>query len=402
MKGKGTVLAAAFLLASNCIGVGYYAIPILTGSAGLWPGLLMGFVVWLYLLIMGLFYLEGILISPPGANVATLSRHFLGTFGFWFVSIPFLILSFYFLGSSISLSGEVLHHIMLHQLGLDIPSFFFILFFCLLFGVIVYLGMDISLRLNVILFSALILTFFLMLGLGAHKVSSENLITKQWYLVFFSVPLLISSYSYQTILPSLVSYFKKDVKKMVQTIGIGMLFPLIVYSLWQWLTIGSSDTGTLWKAYETKQPIYQGLMLLKESLTFETILWFMSLFAVITSILTNGIVLVDYFTDAFKCPEAHEKTKKRISIVCLVFLVGCLLSLIFPLFLEELINNFIGWSEVIFNGIFPLWLVVRARYVLQLPTTQLVPGGKWTISILVVATFFLIYLVGIGLIQTNW
>ncbi len=393
MKRHGNVLSAAVLLAGYTIGTGFYAIPVGAGPAGFFPAAVTLLAVWLYLLSTGLLYMEAILISPDGANMTTISRNIIGLSGMLIASTAFIIINYIYISNFYTLSTEVLYFL------LPIPKAWYFLGITLIFGGIVYCGTYASDRLNFILFIGLLIAFIGTAYLAAHGIKLENLKNREWYLVVFSVPIIITALDYQSMLPTLATYLKKDPKRLVRMIIFSMLFPLAVYLTWILVTIGSTTRGVLWAAFETSSSrIYQGFKLLSGTKEFELFFHFTSLFATATSLIATGLALVDFISDAFKIPLEKRVGLKRFYACLATYIPSLCASVLIPTFVASL-EPLLGWAEVIFNGVIPIWLATRARYILKLGVKRLLPGGKAMIIILIVASFFLVYLEGVHLLH---
>jgi hypothetical protein len=103
----------------------------------------------------------------------------------------------------------------------------------------------------------------------------------------------------------------------------------------------------------------------------------------------------DFLSDAFNIPVKKRAGIRRLLACGAVFLTGFLLTVIFSPQVLSKTDYLVGFSEVVFTGAIPIWLAVRARYILNLDMKHILPGKKWLIITLGIVTFFLIYLEGI-------
>ncbi len=392
MKREGSVLSAALLLAGYCIGIGYYAIPIVAGPAGFFPAVIMIILVGLYLLATSLLYLEAILISPDGANLTSIAYKIIGPVGMVIGVISFSILNYLFISNFYNLFSHfftelVPIHVAWVYLGIT-----------LVFGGVVFLGTYASDRLNFILFTGFLVTFCVTVILSSKGVRIGNLMNRQWYLVSFSVPAILAALDYHSMLPTLSTYLKRNPKRLVTMTFISIFISYTVYISWTWLTIGSTTRGILWEAFESSHfAVGQGFLILAESHKIKMVFETMTLFAIATSLIATGLAIVDFLSDAFKIP-----LEKRVGLnrfyACLGTFIPCLLmSILIPGLIAS--DFLIGWAEVIFNGVIPIWLATRARYILKLDIKHLLPGGKAMIVLLIIASFFLVYLEGVHLLK---
>jgi len=398
MKRRGNILSAALLLAGACIGTGYYAIPVSAGPAGFFPAAVMTLIVWIYLFATGLLYLEATLACPDGANVISISKRLVGRTGMVIAAISFVIINYFFLSNFYFLGRDFLSHFFEYWLHLTIPKVWFLLALTVIFGGVVFWGTYAASRLNFILFIGMFVAFFGAIFIGAEGVSAENLLSRQWYLVIFSVPIIVTAIDYQSLIPTLSTYLNRDPKRLVKMIFIALLFPLVMYISWIWLTIGSTPRGELWQAYEQKKPIYEGFLILSGRTPFQFFFHFTSFFAIATSLIATGLAATDFLCDAFKIPVEKRTGSLRLYACSGVYVPGLLICILIPIAALQSMGYLVGWAEVIFNGAIPIWLATRARYILKLEMKKILPGGKVVIFILIIATFFLIYLEGVHIL----
>lgn len=119
----------------------------------------------------------------------------------------------------------------------------------------------------------------------------------------FSLPLIVTAFSYHGTLPTIVSYLNQDSKKIRVAIFAGSGITLVLYIFWQYVMLGiiplagESSLSTALEADKTA-------MLFLEKVTGSS--WVgkwgaaFSFVALTTSFLGVSIGVVDFFIDAFK------------------------------------------------------------------------------------------------------
>src|SRR5690606_23929115 len=58
-------------------------------------------------------------------------------------------------------------------------------------------------------------------------------------LLWITLPLLITSFGYHTVLPSMRTYLKSDKKSLNTVLFIGGSIPLVIYLIWEAITLGT-------------------------------------------------------------------------------------------------------------------------------------------------------------------
>ena len=112
------------------------------------------------------------------------------------------------------------------------------LFFTAFFGWIVYLGTRPVDLFNRILMAGLIITYLGMIGLGISRIEPSLLLHWAPGFMLTSLPILVVSFGFQNMIPSLTAYMKGDLKRVRLTILGGSAIILLVYVIWSLLVLG--------------------------------------------------------------------------------------------------------------------------------------------------------------------
>lgn len=375
-QGKGTLLGATLLVAGTAIGGGMLALPVATGEAGFFPSLLLMVLGWAFMTTTALLLAEVNLSMEPGVHVITMASRFLGRPGRIIAWIFFLFISYASLvaytaggGEFLRAASEVLFHVKLTA----VQS---ILIFTAIFGCIVYCGNLVVARVNTVLVIGLVLSYVLLVTLSASYVDGRNLMRVEWHGLTRAVPLMLTIFSFQTIVPSLTIYLKRDGKKLRKSIIFGTTISLLIYIIWQWLVLG---TVLVDGEYGLAEALAQG----KGATEFLRIAvgnnWIGALadsfafFALVTSFLGIALGLIDFWADGLKMKRGG------ISEVKLGLLVA--IPVLFIVFTME--RAFLialdcsgGIGDAVLNGIFPALLLWVARYKRHIISDYHFPGGK--------------------------
>lgn len=113
-------LVTSFVIASFILGVGFIALPVGVYLSGFFPGLLSAIFISLFTIASGYLYLEATLACPEGANMMSISRELIGSFGTWTGSVLLIythyavLVSYYLL--TIPMLSEMLEPILGYSL----------------------------------------------------------------------------------------------------------------------------------------------------------------------------------------------------------------------------------------------------------------------------------------------
>lgn len=388
MQKKGSILGATLLVAGTCIGGGMLALPVATGAAGFFPSLLMMFVGWVFMTTTALFLAEVNLWMDKGAHVITMASRFLGPLGKAAAWVLYLFIGYASLVAYTAGGGELFATGLHYLLGWEISIPWAVVLFVALFGTIIYLGNVIIGRVNTILMFGLILSYILLIGIGAPYVQWRALLRNSWGNTLIAVPLLLTIFSFQTIVPSLTIYLKQDAKALRRSIILGTTTALLFYGIWQWLVLGTvlldGDQG-LAAALAMGKPATEFLGVSVGSPWLGAVADFFAFFALITSFLGIALGLFDFLADGLKIK------RNRVGNIALGLLVA-LPTLFFALQMERCflraLDSSGGIGDALLNGLFPALMLWIGRYKENLVSEYKTPGGKPVIILIMLYSLF--------------
>ena len=363
-----SLLGGAMIIAGTAIGAGMLANP--TSTAGIWfvGSAIILFYTWFCMTTSGLMLLEANLHYPTGASFDTIVTDLLGKRWNFLngLSVAFVlyILTYAYItsGGSItenainSLQGEI-------QISRSIGS----LLFCLVLGLFVWFSTKAVDRLSTILIGGMIIAFFLsttglLSSVNSHillDIQNKNATAHLPYLLT-ALPVCLVSFGFHGNVPSLVKYYNRDGRRVMQSIFIGTLLALFIYILWQMAVQGnlprdkfapviakSGDVAALLEALSAYIPIQYISIALN----------FFAYMAIASSFLGVTLGLFDYIADLLKLPDTPWGRAKT---ALLTFLPPLLLSLQFPYGFVIAIG-YAGLAATLWAAIVPALLVKASR-----------------------------------------
>ena len=314
-------LGSILLISGTTIGAGMLGLPVTTGFAGFFPTLIFLFLFWGYMLITAFLYLEANLSVKGNVNLITMAEHTLGFWGKAVAWVFYLLLLYSLTAAYMAGSAPLFTEAIRLFSGYTIPSWAGPLPLVAIFGIFIYLGSASSDYINRILMFGLVAAYLILaILLPAH--ADFNLIkhmdTKA---VVFSFPILLTSYGFHIIIPTLTNYMRHDVKKMKLALVIGSLIPLIIYIVWEFLVLGTvqvSGSNSLSQMYIDGQgstaPLIKNLINVLKLPWIAKVANIFSFCAIITSFIGVTLSLTDFLTDGFKL----KRNKKGRLLACIL------------------------------------------------------------------------------------
>lgn len=380
-------ISGILLVTGTCVGAGMLALPVVTGMAGFMPAMAINLVCCLFMMATGLLFLEATLWMDDGANVLSMAQRFFGPIGKIIGGATFLFL-YYCFEVSYSAGGSPLMAKMIEQIfGLRIHGIISHLLFGLIFGMIVFLGTKVLNRLNWILMIGLFMAYFLLIWKGAQEVKSELLQRSNWSLSLAAAPILFGAYGYHNLLPSMATYMKRNAFRLRVAIIGGTLLPFMIYSLWQWMIIGTLSLEQIQGADERGEPITEVFQSVIGHPWLSQLGEFFGFFALATSFLGVSLSMVDFLADGL---NIRRTGLTRILLCFVVFVPPAFFAAANPGIFIEAIGIAGGFGEAILNGLFPIGMVWIGRYKLGLHSAGKLPGERPMLILLGLITLLII------------
>lgn len=373
---KGSIFGATLLVTGTAIGGGILALPIATGESGFFPSAVIMLISWAFMTITALYLLELTLAMPPGAHFITIASRLLGPLGKSIAWILYLFVGFASLVAYSAGGGTLLAQGMKNFLGISLTQKEAILFFVLLFGSVTYLGNVILGRINALFMGGLVLSYVILIYLAQNHLSLEFFARSNWRDAIIALPLLLTIFSFQAIVPSLVIYLKQDAIAVKKSIVLGTTGALLIYLLWQAAVLGSISLEGEYGLTQARLlgiPVTSILGFSVNNHTLQIAADFFAFFALTTSFLGIALGLYDFLADGLKISRGN---KGKLALGILIALP----TLFFALRLERVfllaLDASGGLGDSLLNGILPAMMLWSCRYRKKIPSSFQAPGEK--------------------------
>ena len=233
----------------------------------------------------------------------------LGTWGKVVSWIVYLLL-LYSLTAAYIAAGAPLFQVAVTSLtGYEMPMWLAHFSLPVIFGGFVYLGtlgVDVV---NRLLMLGLCLSYLLLVGFLPEHIHAKLLSHVDWKPTLIALPVVVTSFGYHIIIPSLTTYMNHDKKHLRWTLIIGSIFPLLIYILWQVIILGIvplEGDPSLVEAWKQGLSVTQPLAEIVQNKWIRVGAHFFSFFAIVTSFLGVSLSLSDFLVDGFKLKKTWE------------------------------------------------------------------------------------------------
>lgn len=372
------IINALFLIAGTCIGGGMLALPILSSTSGFWPSVMVMFLTCIFMTMTGLLFLEATLWMKKGSHVISLSKELLNQFGQVVCWIVYLFIGYASLIAYTSGGGKEISFVITKILHFSFSDNLGAFAFLISFGGIIYLGHRIVERVNTILFISMMMAYVFMLSLAPNEIQSHLLERQDWNAnhLFLLVPLMLATFSFPGIVPTIVPYLNRDVKSIRIAIIGGTSLTFIIYVIWLLIVLGTvphEGAYGLKEALICDIPATECLHYATQSPLFSYIAQFFAFFALTTSFLGIALALFDFLSDGLKI---SKKGKGKLVLSLLIAIPTLFFASYFQRIFLIALELTGGIGDAIISGLIPAMMVWKGRYKLSKKGEYQVMGGK--------------------------
>lgn len=365
------------------MGGGMLALPLATGMSGFFPSIVvMGF-AWLGMTLSALLLVEVNLWMGEGAHFISMSERFLG---FWGKAVSWVLYLFVAYASLVAYTaeGSVQFAAVAKVVGGVVLSKGWACFlYAALFGGVIYLGNRVVGRVNTLLFCGMLGAYACLVIVGMPEVKMELLLRQNWPRASLALPLMLTAFSFQTMVPSLTPILNGNARALRWVIIGGTTVAFLFFLVWQYTVLGLIPLSGVQAAISDGVSVTHYFYDVVEVKWIATAAEFFSFFAIVTSFLAIALGLFDFLSDGLKIPEKGWGS----ALLGLMIVIPCWY---FATYYEKIfliaLDTSGGFGDTILNGIIPVMMVWVGRYSMNLSSENRTPGGK--VLLVVVALFF--------------
>ncbi len=392
------LIGGILLIIGTSIGGGMLALPIATAQLGFINALIALILCWAVMTASALLILEVNLWHSINSNLISMAKTTLGLLGQIIAWISYLLLLYALLAAYVSGGGDFLKH-FLAEFHINLASKFSTFLFTGLLSIIVYKGIHSVDYVNRGLMLSKITAYILLVLCIFPFISLNSLLTPAGKLNYFpaiigSITVIITSFGFAIIVPSLRSYFANDEKVLRKAILIGSLIPLICYIVWELAIMGvipAQGDLSLQTIAHSGHSTSNLLVSLNHLLNKPFINFLAKAFTAIclaTSFLGVALSLFDFLSDGL----AIRKTNlNKVVLYAITFLPPLIIANHFPnVFINAL--SYAGILCVILLILLPVMMAWSGRYIKKCATGYQVSGGKFLLTGLLTIAIALIIL----------
>lgn len=345
---------------------------------------------WMIVTISSIYMMEISIWVKNDSNIISISKnlissHFSKVIAISYILFLYALITAYIAGGSSMLTDLInINNILISNTIFIIP-----------FAIIIFLGINIVDQINKFFFLLLILSYFL-LSIKVIKISNLDLTNFDFFhknMILFSLPIIITSFGYNLLIPSLKTYLINNRQIIIITILIGSVIPLIIYITWEYIIscffIEISNKLFIKILFGDGNQTEKIIILMSNS---KQILYFISIFsffALASSLIGVALSIYDFFFDFLNINKNSKKNK--LTIILLVFTTPMIINTIYPYgFMFAL--SYAGAFASILLIIFPTYVLWYGQYIKKIKTKNKLFKNKIILGLILYIGLLIIFI----------
>jgi tyrosine-specific transport protein len=374
---KSKLIGGILLIVGTTIGGGMLALPMVTAQGGFWGASLLLILSWMVMTFCAFLILEVNLWMPINSNLILMAKRTLGGWAQIVAWVCYLLLFYCLLAAYISGGSDILHG-LLSKTHFNTSSEIDAILFTLILGLIVYKGIQTIDYTNRALMLIKLVAFVLLIIFIAPHIEVERFNAGHVKYLVPAFTVVMTSFGFSTLIPSLRSYFNNDVQKLRKVILIGSLIPLACYIAWVGAIFGGipfdGEFGlmSMIKSDHSTLALTQALIHHSNNGSITTFTNIFTSVCVLTSFLGVALCVVDFLADGFNLEKVGLN---NLFLHVATFVPPLIIALLYPTaFIVGL--SYAGVCLAILIIVFPVLMVWNGRYRKKIVSTYRVVGGK--------------------------
>jgi len=374
---KPKIVGSILVILGTSIGAGMLALPVATAQQNFTVTVVMLLLCWTLMTAGALSLLEVNLWFKPGSNIVSMAKETLGFWGkavAWFV---YFLLLYSLICAYLSGTGDVLHA-LLREVGLNVSRSISTILSLLILGSIVYTGIGSVDSVNRVLMSVKLLAFFLLVLMIMPFVHSHLLQQGGFHWHANTLMVIMTSFGYAIIVPSLRTYLNSDIVSLKKIILIGSALPLFIYLIWIVVIQGVLHRGGAHGLLAILHSSNANSLLLQKIAMVTHYGWlavvakiFVSI-CVVTSFLCVSVCLMDFLADGL---AVKKQGLSGLGLVVGTYSPPLIIVLLFPgIFIHAL--SYAGICCVALLILLPIIMLYVGRYQQLRAQNIILPGGR--------------------------
>lgn len=364
------IVGCILMLLGTAVGAAMLALPLTTAQANWQTTLAMMVGSWLIMTAGAFALLEVNLWFPAGSNFIRMAGSTIGKSAKWITWLAYLLLFYSLLCAYLSGTSDILHGLVS-----VLPRWAATFLALFILGGVVIRGVSSVDIVNRGLMSIKLVAYLILIAAVFPHISLENISGGNYFYKTSALMVIVTSFGYGSIIPTLRDYLKSDVKQLTWVLLIGSILPMVIYVLWIIATQGLLPRTALTQMAVSSEPnsmLMHGISALLNNPILGSITKLFISICAVTSFLNVSIGLVDFIADGF---QSGKKGLEGVKVYLFAFLPPLVIVLLAPgIFIKAL--SYAGFCCVFLLILLPMVMLYLGRYRQHHKGQKLLPDSK--------------------------
>lgn len=357
------LLQSIFLIVGTAIGAGILALPITTVASGFWGSALALFVAWVFMTVAAGFMLNARLLFADDIDISTMSTELLGMPAKVVIELCYLALLYALICLYVTVGSNWMADIIADASGFQMTTIQSQALFVGVLALLIFSGVGRLTLVNKIVTVTMMLLLVMIMMLSFPKVNVGHLQAYQLSTLPGIMPMLLTTFGFSIVIPSMATYLKNDRRKLSQALIAGSSIILITYICWNLTAfgvVGVHEEGLLQytRSADKGTEVIKALGSIVEIPAFTQVGFGFMVTALVSSSFGVGLCLFAYLKDTL--PIDNQNTKPVVAIL-LGFVPPVILLQLFPAGASSILS-FAGIFVAAILGIMPSAMVLSQSY----------------------------------------
>lgn len=357
------LLQSIFLIVGTAVGAGILALPITTVGCGFWGSVIALTITWVFMTMSASNMIKARLCFQGEADLATMTTNLLGRSSNVVVEICYLALLLALVSMYITVGSAWISELITAHTSLALSPKFSQIAFTMVIGGVIYSGMGNLTTINKVVTIFKMLFLIMIIILSVPSIEAVNLRSYSTMQIPMTLSMLITTFGFSIVLPSLAAHLNHDRQKLYIALVIGSILILLAYLAWELIAFGvigpfESGLALFAQSPDKGTEVINSLSQIVNRPVFNVFGFGVMMTAVLTSFMGVGHCLFSYLKDTLPIKNASNRS---IASIVLGLAAPVIIINLYPAGVSSILS-FAGIFVAIILGLLPTAMILSKEY----------------------------------------
>lgn len=357
------LIQSTFLIIGTALGAGILALPTSTVACQFGGSVIALTVIWVFMTFSACNMINARLCFSEEVDLSSMTTQLLGKYSNIIVKFCYLALLMALCSTYITVGSTWVIELVNRYTGFSVHPLLAQISFILAITSVIYSGLGNLANINQLITMAKLFCLIMIIVISVPDIETVKLQTYSLKAIPATCSMLLTTFSFSIILPSLTSFLHNDRKKLHIALAIGSVTILVIYLAWELISfgiIGAGENGLAKIAISQDKGtgVINALTSLVQNPSFTTYGVGIMLTAVLTSFLGIGQCLYSYLKDML---PIENPTRRSQAAILFGFFPPLIIINLYPSGISSVLS-FAGIFVAIILGLLPNAMILSKKY----------------------------------------